>query len=241
MLITILSSISKIAIVAFLFTFIAILIELYLISRKEKVKKEMKDVVLPEFTEGVFKPLENIKNSPITVKKAAIDKAPKEVSTKYVVGLIGLCVVVFIIVAVSIAFKSNEEEVVDQTLPTRAPKPSVVQMQVSPTDDPEVDEDEVALLTFEDEEDASTLAQAPSPTSYFPTTIPTKTVSLVPTNILVVPSKSLTLTPVITSSATATPTKKAAVPTLLKTGSDYNASLVAIAVSFALIAIAFMF
>lgn len=239
MLITILSSISKIAVVAFLFTFIAILIELYLISRKERVKKEKKDVVLPEFTEGVFKQVDEVKNSPIEIKKAAVDKAPHEMSTRYVVGLIGLCVLVFIIVAISIAFKSSQEEVVDTSvsIPTIAPKPTA--MQAFPTDDPAIVDDEAELLTFEDEEDVDILAQAPSPTSFIPTTSPTTSISLVPTTVT--PTKLLTLTPVITSAATATPTKKATTPTLLKTGGDYNASLFAAVISFALIAIAFMF
>jgi hypothetical protein len=237
MFIAFLSSISKVAIVAFLFTFIAILIELYLISRKDKVKKEKKDVVLPEFTEGTFKPLDNVKNSPLAVKKAAIDRAPHEMSAKYVVGLISLCAIVFIGVAMSIVFKGNQDQIVDQApLPTRPARPTAA-VRISPTTSVS-DNDEVAIMTLDDETssgEAGILAQAPSPTTFLPTTVPTKVITLVPTVII-----TTTIATPTSSALSATPTK-ATTPTLLKTGTHYNASLIAAVISFALIAFAFMF
>jgi hypothetical protein len=252
MLLQLLSSVSLVAVVAFFFTFVAILIELYLISRKDKVKKEKKDVVLPDFAEGVFQPIKTSKNTPLTVKKAAIDKAPQQLSSRYVVGLIGLCVFVFLVVAISIVFKNNEQEVVETPLPSR-PVVTKVPQRISPTvtEDKKLEEKdaELSLLEFDENEatnGANTQAQAPTPTTFLsaPTSTPTPLVFRAATATpQVTGAITTTLTPtksMASLSGTLTPTKSSS-PTLLKTGGDYNASLVAALISFGLIAFAFMF
>ncbi|MBP9816217.1 hypothetical protein KBD09_03225 [Candidatus Woesebacteria bacterium] len=244
MFVSFLSSISKVAVVAFLFTFVAILIELFLISRKEKKKEEKKDVILPDFKENSFKSADTVSNTPLTVKKAAIEKSSKQISAKYVIGLVGLCVLVFIVIAVSIIYKGNQqEELVDQVpLPTRAARPSI-----APTVTQGVEDDVVELLDFTEDEsgsdEAGILAQAPSPTAILvlPTSAPTIKLAVSP-SVTPMVLKSLTLTPtaMLTSSISTTPTKSTA-PTLLKTGGSYSAGLFAAVLSFALIAFAFMF
>ncbi len=243
MFISFLSSISKVAIVAFLFTFVAILIELFLISKKDKKKSEKKDVILPDFKESSFKSNDTVSNVPLPVKKVAVAKSSKQISAKYVVGLVGLCALVFIGIAASIMFKgSPEEELVEQIpIPTSVVRPSVH----TPTISQGVDDDTVELLDFEEEgssDEAGLLAQAPSPTAIIslPTTVPTIQSNISPTVTPMV-LRSLTVTPTTPSPTKITSLTKSASPTLLQTGTSYNAGLFAAVLSFALIAFAFMF
>ncbi|KXK12039.1 MAG: hypothetical protein UZ22_OP11002000156 [Microgenomates bacterium OLB23] len=241
MFIAFLSSISKIAIVAFAFTFVAILIELYLISRKEKKNAHKRGVVLPDFQHGVFGGVQPVINSPLEVKKVQAEHAPHQISPSYVFGLIAVCGVVFIATAFFMFYKGGEE-VVEAPLPTRVPKATAkVTPALTVTAVPQ--EDEVELLDYSAEDtlddvqevadEVQLLAQAPSPTPFSPTA------TLIPTIIITAVPTTITPTQFVSTSPTLSPTvtKK---PTLLQTGGSYSVSLVAIVASFALIAIAFI-
>jgi len=233
MFMTLLSSISKIAIIAFSITFILILVELYLMSKKEGKKVEKKDVVVPDFNKGATAAAQVFDNVPITVKKAAIDRGPHQISPQYVFGLVGLCVLVFIGVVVSVMLKNKQPEQIVQVqpLPSRTvPFPTAKR----PTVTPGVVDDTVEIMDIADEvssESAGVQSQAPSPTPY---------VFISPTMASTSPTPSISLSLSVTPTYTPTkPVTKA--PTLLKTGGEYRAGLVAATISFALIAFAFMF
>ena len=244
MILTILTSISKVAIGAFALTLGAILVELYLISHKEKLNQDKKNIQIPEFGSGIFKPHMDAATEPVKIKKMKEKTNFRGVPPKYIFGFIGICAVIFAVVALVTVFQNKSELSEEKNITLPAGRENKIKIpSPSPTitvalaqgggilSMPTVTATPTMLTpTPQPTSQAEVFAQAPSPTAIVTPTI----TALSPTSTLIA-----TKTPSPTPTKTTTPTK-ATTPTLPVTG-NYNMSWLLIAASFALIAFAFIF
>lgn len=229
-LVTIFSSISKIAIVAFVITFIVIAYEIYLLSKKkEVVYEENPEVALPDFTEGNLK---KIKSTPISHNYA------KEALSKKQIALLGALLIVFGVTAsAGLLYVQQNYQTPDEAIaPIPGEQLDEDTPELPPTSTPAVEVQNFDTLSTS-ATPSVTLTTTPSAASISGTLTLTPSPSLAPSSSLS-PSPSLSATPTLSQQPEASPSSSQTTPTEAPTELPESGTIMALTIGMVLLAIA---